>query len=447
MPTETESRLSELQGSMKTKLDENELIATKFKDEGKGQLVVTPEQRDRFRKNLKDMDEIKGLIDDLTGQSKMSEWASAPAGKSVALATQAAEFANNMGGGNQGAALWTPQGAAKSLGERFTDSAEFKSLVSEGGYTMRKDFEVNERGMGQSIGRKDLYTYYPTGPAIQPHFGQTQFDPLVVQAMRRTRVRDLFPVQATSANLIDFFRVSGFANAASVVPERSGSVFGLKPQSTLTIVAAQAPVRVIAHFEVAHRNVIMDEPQLQGLINNELLYGLRLQEDYQILQGTGTGEDLLGILNTPGIQGYTGVRAGGGQQDNKADDIRRAATKTILAYYEPTGVIEHPYDWEGTELLKDTQGRYIVTGAVAIGAEKTLWQMPVVDTPAMPQGTALVGAFGLGAQLYDREQGNIRISESHADLFIRNAVVVLAEQRLALACKRPESFCRVALGS
>ena len=66
--------------------------------------------------------------------------------------------------------------------------------------------------------------------------------------------------------------------------------------------------------------------------------------------------------------------------------------------------------------------------------------MPVVQTPAMAQGTALVGAFGLGSQLYDREASNIRIAEQHADFFIRNAVVILAEERLALATKRPESF-------
>jgi HK97 family phage major capsid protein len=61
----------------------------------------------------------------------------------------------------------------------------------------------------------------------------------------------------------------------------------------------------------------------------------------------------------------------------------------------------------------------------------------------MPEGTALVGAFGTGAQLYDREQATIRISEQHADFFVRNAIVVLAEERLALAVKRPESFVSV----
>jgi len=45
--------------------------------------------------------------------------------------------------------------------------------------------------------------------------------------------------------------------------------------------------------------------------------------------------------------------------------------------------------------------------------------------------------------LYDREEATIRVSEQHSDFFVRNAIVVLAEQRLALAVKRPESFVKV----
>jgi HK97 family phage major capsid protein len=206
----------------------------------------------------------------------------------------------------------------------------------------------------------------------------------------------------------------------------------------------QAPIRTLAHWEAAHRNVLADEPQLRSIIDNELLYGLRLQEDYQILEGDGTGENLLGVLNTPGVQTYDwSDGATSPVPDTKADAIRRAATLAFLAYYEPTGVVLHPNDWEDIELTKDTNGQYLVAVSVALGGEPRIWRMPVVDTPAMPEGTALVGAFGTGAQLYDREQATIRISEQHADFFVRNAIVVLAEERLALAVKRPESFVSV----
>jgi HK97 family phage major capsid protein len=222
----------------------------------------------------------------------------------------------------------------------------------------------------------------------------------------------------------------------------------LKPQSSFAFVGEQAPIRTLAHWEAAHRNVLADEPQLRSIIDNELMYGLRLREDDQILNGAGTGEDLTGILNTAGIQDYNwsdGV--GGTTPDTKADALRRAATLSFLAYYEPTGIVLHPNDWEDIELTKDLQGQYLVAVSVAMGGEPRVWRMPVIDTPAMTEGTALVGAFGSGAQLYDREQASIRISEQHSDFFIRNAIVVLAEQRLALAVKRPEAFVKVTFDS
>jgi HK97 family phage major capsid protein len=153
---------------------------------------------------------------------------------------------------------------------------------------------------------------------------------------------------------------------------------------------------------------------------------------------------LTGILETAGIQTYDwSSGALTPVPDNKADAIRRAATLSFLAYYEPSGVVMHPNDWEDIELAKDEYGQYLVAVSVALGGEPKVWRLPIVETPAMPEGTALVGSFGQGAQIYDREQASIRISEQHADFFIRNAIVILAEQRLALAVKRPESFVAV----
>ena len=127
----------------------------------------------------------------------------------------------------------------------------------------------------------------------------------------------------------------------------------------------------------------------------------------------------------------------------KIEALRRAATKAIIANYPTTGYVLHPYDWEDIELTRATDGgdgQFILVTNVAVGAGTTVWRQPVVETPAMTQGTFLTGAFGLGAQVYDRQQANVRIAEQHSDFFVRNAVAVLAEERLALAVKRPESF-------
>lgn len=438
------TRVTELKSAMREHVETMDRIGKAFKIDG-ANVEVDAEMATDYRKALAKAEEIQGLIELEEKADGLRAWADAPAGGGVAAAVAA------------GVQAGLSQSEAKTLGEMFTDSAEFKAMMQAKAARMDTPWSLETSDLtGMVGGRKDVYT--ASAPVQTTRgFGQTQFDPLVPRNMRTARVRDLFPVAGTNANLIDFFRVIGFgtsrldlSSGAGMVPERAAAdgvsagnaVFGLKPKSNLTFESAQAPVRTIAHYEVAHRNVLADEPQLQSVINNELLYGLRLEEDYQILQGSGTGEDLLGLLNTPGIQAYTQANSNGTPSETKADALRRAATKAALAYYTPSGYVMHPYDWEDIELTKTTFGNYVLATNVAVGAQTQAWRQPVVESPAMPEGTFVTGAWGLGAQLYDRALANIRIADQHADFFIRNAVAVLAEERLAFAVKRPESFVK-----
>jgi HK97 family phage major capsid protein len=438
--SEDASRLGELQSALRTKMDDNKAIADSFQIENEV-VVVDQAQKSAFDKNMVDIKELQSLIKGIQDLNEINEWGSQPT---------SVETESVSGAAAAGAAFeqhYSPQ-MVKTLGQAFCDSEEFKSLQNgrnganmpnpwqyEGSLTTKSAYEYNV---------KDVYSGLPTGTPGQ--FGSIQRDPIVIPPQRTKRVRELFPTRTTNAAIVEYFRMTGFTNAAAAVGERSGSpeVFTAKPQAAFTFVGEQAPVRTLAHWEAAHRNVLADEPQLRSIIDNELMYGLRLQEDAQILNGSGSGENLTGVLQTTGIQTYAwSAGATLPVKDTKADAIRRAATLSFLAYYEPTGVVMHPNDWEDIELTKDSNGQYLVAVSVALGGEPRVWRVPVVETPAIAEGTALVGAFGTGAQLYDREQANIRVSEQHSDFFVRNAIVILAEQRLALAVKRPESFTKI----
>jgi HK97 family phage major capsid protein len=435
------SRLTELQGALRQKMADNKAIADSFQIQD-GTVVVSAEQKSAFDKNMHDIKEIKSLIEGLEAFSQVQEWGTSAPATSVATAAAAGYSLKGLG---------TPH----TIGSLFLDSPEFKSLQGgKNGANMPSPFQIGASLTTQNgYNVKDVFSGLPSGTmanGADATFGTVQRDPIVVPPMRVKRVRDLFPTRSTTAAVIEYFRMLGFTTAgggtnnAATVAERSSGNFAAKPQSSMVFEGHQAPVRTIAHWEAAHRNVLADEPQLRSIIDNELMYGLRLQEDAQILSGDGTGENLTGVLNTAGIQEYAwSDGATSPVADTKADAIRRAATLSFLAYYEPSGVVLHPNDWEDIELTKDTQGQYLVAVSVALGGEPKVWRLPIVETPAIPEGTALVGAFGTGAQLYDREQASIRISEQHSDFFVRNAIVILAEQRLALAVKRPESFVKI----
>lgn len=446
---QAKDRAKELRRVIGEKVAENEQILGSVKGTGEdgNPLVIEEGQRKSFAENLYGKggtredpkpDGIKGLQDelaDLEEHIRIAEWGEAPKRGAVAPVAQ------GPGG------FVMPQG--KTLGEAFTDSEAFKAMVESGKRTMDTPWDLAVPDLagfwrgGKKLSGKDVYTDLPGG--TPGSFAPVQRDPIVERQQRTVRVRDLFPVVTTTSGVIEYFRVTGFTNNASTVGERDGASFAAKPQSTLAFDGEQAPVRTIAHWEAAHRSVLADVPQLRGIIDNELLYGLRLEEDNQILNGSGSGNDLTGILNTSGIQQYSW--SSGETGDNKGDAIRRAITQALLSYYDPTGVVVHDGDHEDIELTKDSNGQYLFAVSMQLGGEPRIWRRPLVPTPAISEGTALVGAFGIGATLYDREEANIRVAEQHEDFFVRNAIVVLAEQRLALATKRPESFVEVTFDS
>jgi len=440
--SEDTSRLRELQSALREKMQQNKEIADSFRVDN-GTVVVTTEQKSAFDKNMSDIREIKGLIEGLESLNQVKDWGSSPADASIAA---------------QAAVIAPVQQAPRSIGQQFVDSPEFKALNGgRNGANMASPWQYT--GSLTEYGVKDVFSAMPTGNLANgatANFGTVQRDPMVTQPTRTKRVRDLFPSRTTTAAVIEYFRHLGYTtpgttatNAAAAVAQRDTTpnpdVFAAKPQSSLQFVAEAASVRTLAHWEAAHRNVLADEPQLRSIIDNELMYGLRLLEDSQILNGSGSGENLRGVLQTAGIQTYNW--SSGQTGDNRGDAIRRALTLSFLAYYEPTGVVMHPSDWEKIELSKDDNGQYLVAVSVALGGQPRLWRTSVVESPAIAEGTALVGAFGTGAQLYDREQASIRVSEQHSDFFVRNAIVILAEQRLALAVKRPEAFVKVTFNS
>ena len=334
----------------------------------------------------------------------------------------------------------------KSISDTFVGSDEFKTAISNGTYKSNNVYfnqadivktSAFEVKAGEIYGGMYGYSRTHNIGTVAQELGWVQPPQL------RQRVRDLFPVNRTSSNLIEFFRVLEMANdgrgAAAPVADYTAGNFGLKPQSTIGFESDSAQVRTIAHWVPVHRNFLSDVPAVRSVIDNQLMYGLALVEDDQLLNGSGTGENIRGLFNTPGIQTYT---AGAGEI--KSDSLRKAQTLSTLALYPATGYIVHPSDWEDIELQKEsgTSNSYALTTNVAVGLQTRVWRLPVVETPNMPEGTFLTGAFGQAAQVWDRESANIRLSDSHADFFVRNAVAILAEERLALTVTVPSAIIK-----
>jgi HK97 family phage major capsid protein len=315
----------------------------------------------------------------------------------------------------------------KSMGELVTESEEVKALMASPIKRGRATVSVKAIISGLTTDADGS-----AGDAIAPQ----RIAGIITPPQRRMTVRDLLTPGRTSSNAIQYVKETGFTNNAATVTETAGTA---KARSEIKFDLATAMVTTIAHYVKATKQILDDVPQLQSYIDGRLRYGLMYVEEAQLLNGGGTGTDLNGIYTQ--ATAFAAPIVPSESNLTKIDIIRLAILQAYLAEFPVTGIVMHPSDWADIELTKDGEGRYIFTSPQS-GAEPRLWRLPVVDTQAMTIDKFLVGAFRLGAQIFDREDANVEISTENEDDFIKNLVTIRAEERLALAVYRTEAFVK-----
>jgi HK97 family phage major capsid protein len=310
--------------------------------------------------------------------------------------------------------------SVKSIGEQLTEHDSFASLVKNGRGTARLHTRAVTNLTSLTTGTGGV------GVAIRPD----RVEGVITQPQRQFTIRDLIMPGRTGSNAIEFVQESGFQNMAAPVAEAA-----LKPQSDLSYSLVTTTVKTIAHWFRASKQVLADIPALQSYINGRAIYGLKYVEETQILAGDGTGQNLLGLI--PQATAYDTTRTKTG--DTGIDVLSHAITQVRVAEYRASGIVLNPNDWERLSLKKDTTGQYIWV-SVTDGGIARMWRLPVVDTNAMPAGKFMVGAFDIAAQVFDREDAAVEVSTEDQDNFVKNMVTIRAEERLALAVYRPQSF-------
>ena len=251
-------------------------------------------------------------------------------------------------------------------------------------------------------------------------------------------IRDLLPVGRTTSNLVEYTKENVFTNNAG--PQYSSPDYEnvTKPESGITFTLASAAVATLAHFIPVSRQVLDDSAQLESYVNGRLVYGLKLEEEDQLLNGNGTSGNLGGLLKSGNYTAYNRAVTG----DTKLDTIRRALTQAQLSEFTADAIVLNPADWETIELQKSSYGEYIFGGDMgpidALGPR--IWGKRVVATNSITAGTFLVGSFMMGAQIWDRQDAAVQISYEDGDNFKKNMATILAEERLALTVYRPAAF-------
>lgn len=383
------------------------------------------ESREMTAEEIAEVDQHLAKADDLEKQIKAADESQARMKRLAEITDPEADEAGS-----------TTQ--AKSLGEHFVKTVGDRLVESKanGGRFSVAAPEFKAATDTQLVGT----TF---NPAL------TQYDTNIVQGLRRRlQIADLLSQGTISGNAITYYVEGALEGDFTTVAEGAA-----KPQIHYADpTAVTEALKKIAAFIKESDEMIEDLPFLVSAINNRLLYNLALFEENQVLNGNGTGTNLLGLMNRSGVQllgATTDAKAG------NADQIFKAMTSvTTGSGLDADGIVIHPTDYQTFRLNKDANGQYYGGGYFqgqygegGVQEQPPLWGLRTVVTPAIAAGTVLVGAFRQSSTLYRKGGVRVESTNSEGNDFTTNKVTVRAEERVALAARVPAGLVKVTLGT
>ena len=437
-------KIDELKELMKHHLLEARQITKAAEDDSDRDF--TAEESAALREHMAKATEAKGEIEKLKGNDELKRTL-ADLGDDIALNAK-----TDDDGRRRTASGFDLPERGKSLGEQFTNSAEYKGLLAQAPNGV---FGKQQRVQSEMVGFKSLVTGGSDtsgGAFVTNDWRGLQVGTDVFQ--RPLRMRDVVTPGTTTSDTVEYVRVTSVTNNAAPVaeattadaptaPESAGALInaaggGYKPESGIALAKITTPVKTIAHWMPVTKRALSDAAQIRTLIDAFLRYGLEEELEDQMIQGDNTGENFEGLATVSGVQAQA-------WDTDSLTTTRKAKTKVrTVGRSVANAYLLNPADLETLDLLQDNEARYYFGGPSATGGSGTLWGVPVIETEAVPAGTGYVGDFRK-AILWDREQATIQMTDSHLDFFVRNLVAILAEMRAAFGVLQPNAFVEIDL--
>ena len=314
----------------------------------------------------------------------------------------------------------------KSIGEQFVESEPFKGRGDS------KTFGIQLAGypsdlMGDSM--SGVKTLMSTSAGWAPENIRI---PRVIDAVTRPiKVIDIMPFGPTSQAAIVYMLESTRTHSAAEATE--GAAFG---EDAFALTATTSTVRKIASNIPVTDEQLDDVAQVRAYLNQRLSFGLRQRLDGQILTGDGSAPNLEGVLNVTGIQ----TQALGG--DSVPDAVYKAMDLIrVTGRATPSHAVFHPNDWQPVRLLTTADGVYIWGHPSDAGIER-IWGIPVIQTDAETENTAVVGDFTTYSGLWEKQGVDLQVGYV-GDQFKEGEQTIRATLRVALCFYRPAAFATV----
>ena len=270
---------------------------------------------------------------------------------------------------------------------------------------------------------------------------------IVPEVLPVTVLRALFGAETISGNALTFFKEGTIESNTGggqspygfdVVDEGAS-----KPQiSFADPTAVTVALDKIAAFIKETDEYIDDAPFLASAINGRLLKYLNLREEAYLLtklKAAGITADTTSWANTAGAQAIADLIFG-----------------AIMKVQEDSGfaadaILMNPKTWQTLRLGKySSTNEYIGGGYFADGQGRQIWGVPVylssfVAAPVAGSATGeiFVGSFKACASVVGKGGVSVEATNTDQDDFIKNRMTIRAEERIALAVRRPAGFVKL----
>jgi HK97 family phage major capsid protein len=255
-----------------------------------------------------------------------------------------------------------------------------------------------------------------------------KFDPT-----RLVHVRQLIPNGSTTSDVVRFVKESGYSNGAAATAE--GSTLA---QSDFDMTATDANVQKIGSYFRISEEMLNDTPQLTSYLSARAPEKLLEVEDNQILNGTGVAPQLSGII-TDAADFAAGGFANAIESANEFDVLTAALNQLALANYAADYIMINPTDFHKILLLKSSQNEYLVKDWNQ-GLQPRINGVPVVLSTAITSDKYLLGNFGMGTQLWVRDNVGVEFFREDGTNVRDGFVTVRVQERVALTNYLPNAF-------
>lgn len=296
-------------------------------------------------------------------------------------------------------------------------NGSIKSYLAEKGRTGEIELKIDDMTQANS--------FSSTAVVQAQHVPGIKFDPDTT-----FRVRDLIAPGTTDSNGIEYVQEEAFTDSTDVTSE--GQEY---KQSDFDLKLKTATVRKITAYIIVSEEMLEDVEGLNSYISLRLPSKMKLKENYQLLYGDGTGINLSGL--TKNATAYVDELA-----DTKVSeiDILVSALKQVrTSEYDPTFALIHPTEALKIKLKKDDNGQYIQPWIFMGNKDINLDGVRIIVSSAITAGDFLVGDGG-AAQVFDRRQMTLEMTNTNEDNFIKGMVTVRISERITVAVYRPKGF-------